>query len=64
MSEPAVPVVSNLMDLSREDKLRAWELFYLRNMAEDPRDGTVFDCDILDAIKELRKKYVTKYPSA
>lgn len=47
-----------LFDLSREEKLRLVELYYLRHLVEDPQDGTDFDCDILDAIKALRAKYV------
>jgi hypothetical protein len=46
--------------LSREQRLTTLELFYLENLVEDPRDGTVFDCDVLDTIKALKLKYADR----
>lgn len=42
-----------------QDKLRELELFYLQNMVEDPIDGTLFDCNILDAVKRLKTQGFT-----
>ena len=43
--------------LTRHGALRALELYYLRVLVEDPQDGTNFDCDVLDAISTLKRKY-------
>ena len=50
----------NMMEENRLVKLRILELFFLRKLVEDPRDGTEFDCDILDAIAVLKEKYAAK----
>lgn len=50
-------------NMMREDhlvKLRILELFFLRKLVDDPIDGSEFDCDILDMIKALKKKYADK----
>lgn len=62
MNEDKIDFAKRNFEASREDKLRILELYYLKFLVEDPIDGTGFDCDILDAIKELKKRYVTATP--
>lgn len=47
-----VPVES-----TRERRLEILKQYYLAVLVEDGQDGTIFDCDILDAIESLEKKY-------
>lgn len=47
-------------DTKRPEKLNRLKMFFLENLVEDSRDGTVFDCDVLDLISTLEKKYEIK----
>lgn len=48
--------------LSRVKKIqRLREVFFEQGFAEDYQDGTIFDCDILDALKKLEERYSEKY---
>ncbi len=42
---------------SRKVRLDRLKEYYLHNLVEDPQDGTALDCDILDMIEALQKKY-------
>lgn len=44
---------------SRQEKLEATKQWFLRNMVEDPIDGTEFDCAVLDAFKFLEQQFAT-----
>lgn len=44
-------------DLNCEEKVRHLIEYYLKNLVQDPIDGTRFDCDVLDALESLEKKY-------
>jgi len=46
-----------MSSLSRPEKLDMLKKFFLNSLAEDPQDGTEFDCDILDAIESLESRY-------
>lgn len=43
--------------LTREQKIQRLRQTFLDFLVEDPIDGTTFDCDVLDALKELEEKY-------
>lgn len=43
--------------VTRKDRLEVLMLYFLRHLVEDPQDGTLFDCDVMDAIRELQRKY-------
>lgn len=45
------------IDAPRNERLEQLKMYYLKYLVEDPQDGTRFDCDILDMIETLRKKY-------
>lgn len=42
---------------TRSQKLKILEEYFLKNIVEDPIDGTNFDCDILNHFKILKNKY-------
>jgi len=37
----------------RINKIRKLEKFYLNNLVEDPHDGTLFDCMVIDKIDDM-----------
>jgi len=43
--------------LNRAEKLEAVKQWFLKNHVEDPIDGTIFDCTVLDAIENLQKQF-------
>lgn len=47
---------SSNQDISkaRLEDLKSLEMFFLQNLAEDPIDGTGFDCRVLEAIDNVR----------
>jgi len=42
--------------LERLQKIKTLRQYFLKNLVEDPQDGTKFDCVVLDAFKELERK--------
>lgn len=45
------------VEKTRTERLNLLKQFFLESLVEDPIDGTRFDCDILDAIEIMEKKY-------
>ena len=41
----------------RQQKLEKTKQYFLKNFVEDPIDGSCFDCDFLDAMNFLQRKY-------
>jgi len=52
-----VTLDKNRKDLTRSERARKLELFYLENLVEDPLDGTDFDEAVLDAMKDLKESF-------
>lgn len=42
---------------TRRERLQAAMVFYARFLAEDPIDGSQFDCEVLEALTELARKH-------
>ena len=47
-----------MSSLSRPEKLNMLKKFFINSLAEDPEDGTEFDCDVIDAIESLESRYL------
>lgn len=47
-----------MSSLSRPEKLNMLKKFFINSLAEDPQNGTEFDCDVLDAIESLESRYL------
>lgn len=45
------------VETTRKRRLEMLRLYFLNLLVEDGQDGTGFDCDVLDAIEALEKKY-------
>jgi hypothetical protein len=43
--------------MTREEKLRSLEFYFLNGLAEDLQNGTDFDCAVLDAIDKLQREF-------
>lgn len=43
----------------RQKKIEALKQYYLYELVEDPIDGTIFDCEVLNALEELENKYTS-----
>lgn len=43
--------------MPKAERLERLKMFFLRVLVEDPLDGTLFDCDVLNAIETLETKY-------
>lgn len=41
--------------MTRSEKIKQLEIYFLENLVEDPQNGTDFDCDVLDNLKELQE---------
>ncbi len=44
-------------EVTRYERLEFLKQYYLRILFEDPHEGSMFDCDVLDAINALQEKY-------
>lgn len=53
----AVLTVRVSEETSAHERLRILEKYFLAVLVQDGRDGTVFDIDVLDAIRSLKNKY-------
>lgn len=42
---------------NRAEKVQNLIEYFCRNLAEDPQDGTEFDCDVLDALEAVERRY-------
>ena len=42
---------------TRAQKIEEVCRYFAAEMSEDPIDGTAFDCDVLDALDAVKKKY-------
>ena len=46
-----------LPEESRNERLENLKQYFLHILAEDQQEGSEFDCNVLDAIDELQRKY-------
>lgn len=42
---------------NRAEKVQNLIEYFCRNLAEDPQDGTEFDCDVIDALEAVERRY-------
>ena len=42
---------------TRTERLEKLKMHFLNELVEDPINGTLFDCDVLEAIKQLEEKW-------
>ncbi|KKU19551.1 MAG: hypothetical protein UX31_C0005G0031 [Candidatus Nomurabacteria bacterium GW2011_GWA1_46_11] len=52
-----IMVTRVLKETSEYERLRILEKYFLGVLVQDGQDGTVFDNDVLDAIRGLKEKY-------
>lgn len=46
-----------MAETKKAQRIENLEKYFLKNLTEDPIDGTSFDCDILEQLKTLKEKY-------
>jgi len=49
--------LNGLVGKSRSERLEDTKQWFLANRVEDPIDGTMFDCAVLDAFRELEIRF-------
>lgn len=46
--------------MTRPERIEAVLQYFLKNLVEDPIDGTAFDCDVIETLDVLKKKYLAQ----
>jgi hypothetical protein len=44
-------------EVHRKERIAWLRRYYLTNLVEDPIDGTMFDCEILDFLRDMEEKH-------
>jgi len=51
--------VKTVVENERQQKVQELIVYFSKNICEDPQNGTVFDCDVIDALEKVKTKYAT-----